>query len=97
LGYKIKYEDLPDTGCAVRTFTKDEYDNSWQEISFMVFRTGSVLIVGNCDSYVLNIIYKYLRELLTNEYANIFIKNNNTKKKQSVKKIKKKTILFTVK
>ena len=97
LGYKIKYEDLPDTGCAVRTFTKDEYDKSWQEISFMVFRTGSVLIVGNCDSYVLNIIYKYLSQLLTNEYTNIFIKNNNTKKKQSVKKIKKKTILFTVK
>ena len=97
LGYKIKYEDLPDPGNLVRTFNKQDYDNSWQEISFMIFRTGSVLIVGNCDSYVLNIIYKYLKQLLFDEYPEIYIKHNNTKKKQSVKKIKKKTILFAVK
>lgn len=87
LGYKLNNVDS----------SHDDYEEKWQEISFMVFRTGSVLIVGNCDSHVLNIIYKYLRKLLTNEYVNIFIKNNNTKKKTSVKKIKKKTILFTVK
>jgi len=97
LGYKINFEDLPDSqDCLVRSFNKQDYDEHWQEISFMIFRTGSVLIVGNCDSYVLNIIYKFLKNVLKNEYLNIHIKNNTTKKKQTVKKIRKKTILFTV-
>ena len=33
----------------------------WSEISFMIFRTGSVLIVGNCDENILHIIYQYLK------------------------------------
>ena len=27
----------------------------------MIFRTGSVLIVGNCDKDILNIIYEFLK------------------------------------
>ena len=38
----------------------ENYDNCWKEISFMIFRTGSVLIVGNCDSYILNIFSFFL-------------------------------------
>ena len=95
---KINFEDLPDSPSSiVRTFNKQDYDKRWQEISFMIFRTGSVLIVGNCDSFVLNIIYKFLKDVLKNEYQNIYIRNNTTKKKQTVKKIRKKTILFTAK
>jgi TATA-box binding protein (TBP) (component of TFIID and TFIIIB) len=86
LGYKINDVSL-----------HDDYDENWIQISFMIFRTGSVLIVGNCDSYVLHIIYNFLKKLLNEEYKNIYIKNNTTKKKKAVKKIKKKTILFTVK
>lgn len=67
----------------------------WSEISFMVFRTGSVLIVGNCDENILNIIYQYLKTIIFEEYDNIFIKINNDEKKNSNKKIRKKTILFT--
>ena len=69
----------------------------WLEISFMIFRTGSVLIVGNCNKNILNIIYLFLKDVLKNEYENIFIKLNDTKKKKSVKKIRKKKILFTIK
>tara|TARA_B100001093_G_scaffold517775_1_gene600360 strand:- start:7778 stop:8893 length:1116 start_codon:yes stop_codon:yes gene_type:complete len=97
LGYKTNFEDLPDPGDLVRTFNEEDYDETWQEVSFMIFRTGSVLIVGNCNSYILNIIYNFLKEVLKHEYQNIYIKNNTTKKKQTVKKIRKKTILFTVK
>ena len=97
LGYKLNFEDLPQSsGLIVKTFNKADYDKNWQEISFMIFRTGSVLIVGNCDSFVLNIIYKFLKKMLSDEYSNIYIKDNTTKKSQG-KKIKKKTILFTVK
>ena len=61
----------------------------------MIFRTGSVLIVGNCNIMVLNIIYKFLKNILLDEYSNIAITINNTEKKKSVKKIRKKSILFT--
>ena len=67
----------------------------WSEISFMIFRTGSVLIVGNCDENILNIIYNYLKKIIYNEYDKIFIKINNDEKKKSNKKVRKKTILFT--
>ena len=67
----------------------------WSEISFMIFRTGSVLIVGNCNENILNIIYKYLKNIIFQEYHEIFIKLNNDEKKKANKKIRKKTILFT--
>lgn len=67
----------------------------WSEISFMIFRTGSVLIVGNCDEDILHIIYNYLKEVIYNEYDKIFIKINNEQKKNANKKIRKKVILFT--
>ena len=31
--------------------------NKCVEISFMIFRTGSILIVGHCDENILNIVY----------------------------------------
>jgi len=74
----------------------EEYESAWQHISFMIFRTGSVLIVGNCDSGVLNIIYDWLKKILKDEYTNVSIKNNLIKKKKSAKKVRKKTVLFTV-
>ena len=73
-----------------------------KKISFMIFRTGSVLIVGRCDENVLIIIYEFLKNILTNEYKNICQKNikhldeaekniaNDLKNKK--KKIRKKTI-----
>ncbi len=66
-------------------------ENQCLEISFMIFRTGSVLIVGNCDEEVLNIIYNFLKELLNKEYskinAGINIKKNEKKKTKNRKRI----------
>ena len=62
-------------------------------ISFMIFRTGSVLIVGKCDLYILNIIYKFINNILQEEYKNIvenvsFISDTKVKiKKPFTKKI----------
>ena len=65
------------------------------EISFMIFRTGSILIVGHCDEYILNQIYNFLKELLYKEYNNIYIENTGIKKKKTSKpKIRKRKILF---
>ena len=66
----------------------------WKAISFMIFRTGSILIVGNCDINVLKIIYKYLKQLLYVEYDNICIKHTFDKK-EKVKRQKKKTRTIT--
>ena len=35
-----------------------------KEVSFMIFRTGSVLIVGNCTEKILNIIYVFVKGYL---------------------------------
>ena len=48
------------------------------KVSFMIFRTGSALIVGKCTEYILNIIYTFLCELLENEYPNISCGINNS-------------------
>ena len=42
------------------------------EISFMIFRTGSVLIVGKCEDYVLHDIYDFIKELFRVEFLNIY-------------------------
>ena len=48
------------------------------KVSFMIFRTGSALIVGKCTEDVLNIIYIFLCELLEKEYPNISCGINNS-------------------
>ena len=64
-------------------------------VSFMIFRTGSVLIVGQCTEDVLKIIYNYVSNLLIKEYINIKISNKiETKSKApKVKKKRKKKIM----
>lgn len=44
---------------------------SEKEVSFMIFRTGSVLIVGKCNDQQLNTIYQFLVKVFHDEYANI--------------------------
>jgi hypothetical protein len=71
------------------------------KVSFMVFRTGSVLIVGKCDENVLLIIYEFLKRVLHNEYANICQQKNKMEleqenciiSKDKNKKIRKKNII----
>tara|TARA_Y100000589_G_C26684903_1_gene439371 strand:- start:61 stop:255 length:195 start_codon:yes stop_codon:yes gene_type:complete len=64
----------------------------------MIFRTGSVLIVGHCDEYILNIIYNFLKKILIDECENIKVNiyNNsiNEKKKKKKKKRKRQIIVW---
>lgn len=43
----------------------------YTKISFMIFRTGSCIIVGNCTKKILYFIYEFLKNILTQEYAHI--------------------------
>lgn len=81
------------TGSKIPETKKHLYDNII-EVSFMVFRTGSILIVGMCDEHVLYKIYDFLKDLLSKEFHNINqkviiedIKVNKDKKKKIRKKV----------
>jgi hypothetical protein len=77
-GIQCKFYYNPDiglqNGCQISEENKHLYDNV-KEVSFMIFRTGSVLIVGRCDENVLFIIYEFLKNILNNEFKNICQKN----------------------
>ncbi len=102
-GIQCKFYYNPDVeiqnGSQISEENKSLYKNM-KEVSFMIFRTGSVLIVGKCDENVLMIIYEFLKLILHNEYQNIFQKNvklsetNNIKDKK--KKIRKKNITVNI-
>jgi TATA-box binding protein (TBP) (component of TFIID and TFIIIB) len=62
------------------------------EISFMIFRTGSVLIVGRCGENVLFCIYNFLKKLLETEYPEIGNQLNILEPKKQNTKLRKKTI-----
>ena len=50
-------------------------DKNIQKISYMIFRTGSILIVGKCSEEVLRIVYEYVKTLLITEYKEIMTAN----------------------
>jgi hypothetical protein len=52
-------------------YTKTETKPDFCEISFMIFRTGSVLIVGKCSEEILYVIYNFLKALLEEEHEQI--------------------------
>ena len=58
----------------------------------MIFRTGSVLIVGHCNVSELNVIYNYVKNILIEEYDDIHIKGTPISKKQKTKKKRLKTL-----
>lgn len=60
-------------------------------MSVMIFRTGSVLIVGKCEDEGLYEIYNYIKKLLCDNFVNIYESNYIHKNKKN-KKIIKKTI-----
>lgn len=67
-------------------------------ISFMIFRTGSVLIVGHCDEQILKKIYKFLKNILLVEFKEISVEKyekNLEKKIKKKKKRKRQIIIYT--
>mgnify|MGYP005989387019 CR=1 FL=1 len=80
-----------------RTMKMSELDSAtkYSEISFMIFRTGSCLIVGNCTERILRFVYESIKQILRDEYYNIAVKNVNIEPKTKKEKIRKKTIVLT--
>lgn len=74
---------------------KNKKINKCKIISFMVFRTGSILIVGNCDEDIIHIIYKFIVNILKKELFNDTITKKIDTKKKKKKKYRKRIIKFT--
>jgi len=72
-----------------------ELNNKYTEVSFMVFRTGSCLIVGNCSEKILKFVFEFIKKILANEYNNIKAVNPDTAVKIKKVKLRKKTIQMT--
>ena len=64
--------------------------NNNREVSFMIFRTGSVLIVGKCDDIELNNIYLFLKDVFTREYNSIKENESKLEKIEKERNINKK-------
>jgi len=64
------------------------------KVSFMIFRTGSVLIVGKCDEDILYYIYNFVKKILQDEYFDIVTININKETKMKKKKQVRKKIIY---
>lgn len=61
------------------------------EVSYMIFRTGSVLIVGKCEDDELNDIYQFLKKIFVDEYEQILEQESVLEKREKEKKRMKKS------
>jgi TATA-box binding protein (TBP) (component of TFIID and TFIIIB) len=97
--FYYNHDVLIQTGSQILEVDKSRYNNI-KDVSFMIFRTGSVLIVGKCNEVMLMEIYNYLKNILNNEYHNIVQKNNIAVNKpigsEKKKKLRKKTISVNI-
>jgi hypothetical protein len=77
-----------------RSMKMSELDENkkYTEVSFMIFRTGSCLIVGNCSEKILLFIFEFIKKILQNEYYNIHTANEQVIVKSKKTKLRKKKI-----
>ena len=90
--YKPKL--LVQTGIPITDNDKDKHKDVI-DVSFMIFRTGSVLIVGMCDENVLYEIYEFLKNILKTEFQSIcqkIISQEDIELNEKRKKLRRKTI-----
>jgi len=86
------------TGSQISEEDKNKYKNI-VAVSFMIFRTGSILIVGMCDENVLYTIYEFLKKMLVREFSKInqkIITAENTPLKEKKTKVRRKSIFVDV-
>ena len=67
-------------------------NKKYTEVSFMIFRTGSCLIVGNCSEKILMYIFDFIKNILQSEYQTIHTVNEEVVIKNKKIKLRKKKI-----
>ena len=82
-----------------QTVTMTELDEltaeKYTKISFMIFRTGNCLIVGNCSKPILLFVYDFVKRILMDEYPQIHALNDPPVIKIKKCKPRKKNVKFT--
>jgi hypothetical protein len=89
-GY-LSLQDQNATLSELDEMTQDKYT----KVSFMIFRTGNCLIVGNCSKPILTFVFEFVKSILMNEYENIRTLNDVPVTKIKKNKLRKKQILFS--
>ena len=99
--YQIKSNYDP---CSYPGILCRKYKHKENTLSFMIFRTGSVLIVGKCELNIIEEVYEFLKQIFYDEYSNISIPRCNyikeqekflqDKKNKIINKKKKKKIIY---
>ena len=64
-----------------------KYKTEHNEVSYMIFRTGSILIVGKCENEVIYEIYNFIKNILHKYFREIFQETYILKIKKPKKKI----------
>ena len=70
-------------------------NKKYTEVSFMIFRTGSCLIVGNCTEEILRFIFSFVKTILQDEYDDIHTFSDDPVSKEKKQKIRKKVLSMT--
>ena len=70
-------------------------NKKYTEVSFMIFRTGSGLIVGNCSDAILYYVFNFIKSIMTAEYKNIRVESDNVVTKIKIVRIRKRSIRIT--
>lgn len=83
---------------ADRTLKMSELCDAKQyiEISFMIFRTGSCLIVGNCTENILYYVFDFIKQILRDEYHEVRVETDNALVREKKTKLRKKQISMTL-
>lgn len=99
IGFNSKLQNGKISEGCDRDMKMSELNNNkkYTEVSFMVFRTGSCLIIGNCSEEILMFIYNFIKTVLQKEYNRICIMNEVAQVKIKAPKIRKKIISVTQK
>jgi hypothetical protein len=70
-GIQCKFYYIPDKTTEQNGQQPITMDLPYYEVSFMIFRTGSILIVGKCNEEILGVIYQFICRVLEMEYSTI--------------------------
>lgn len=96
--YYNKYKEIQDGRCNCESLcekSKAKHDDSkCKEISFMVFRTGNILILGHSNIDIFYEIYDFLKRILQEEFSHIHDHHRSNIPEKKIKgSIRKKTVL----
>lgn len=98
--HETGFNEQKQRGCIIREDRCQKMselgDNKrYTEVSFMIFRIGSCLIVGNCSEPILQFIFEYIKRMLAAEYEQIHTIMEDPIVKNKKMKIRKKTVAMT--